>query len=33
MVGTVMGQRSRDECVIASELQDWTVSLVGEDSS
>lgn len=33
MVGTVMGQRSRDEWVIASELQDWTVSLVDEDSS
>lgn len=33
MVGIVMGQRSRDEWVIASDLQDWPASLVDEDSS
>lgn len=33
MVGIVMGQRSRDEWVIASDLQDWPASLVDGDSS
>lgn len=33
MVGTVMGQRSRDEWVIALTSQDWPASLVDEDSS